>query len=416
MKTIEFTLLLIFSHLSFSQNVVTWNSQSDATTSNFGNLHPRIVMDGSGNPLLIWGNMTDESVYFSRWNGNNFITPIKLNPAWLSVATSNWMGPDIAVKGDTVYVVVKQTPESSSNSHIYLIRSFDKGNTFSSPIQVDFIGDSISRFPAITIDKSGHPVVAFMKFDPSFGDSRWVISKSNDYGNTFMTDVKASNQQGGLVCDCCPGGITNSGDTIAMLYRMNNNNLRDSWVGISNDNATSFPSGFAIENNNWTISYCPSSGPDGFIEDDTLYSVFMNGIGGTLKTYLSKSSLKSTTLNSVKPLTENIMGLSSQNYPRISSDGSASAIVWRQVVNNVVELPILFTNDLKNGFPTQFDIVDQDEIRNADVALSNGTVFVVWEDDNSGTVKYRKGTFVPVNTSILESKTVNPFEVSYSIS
>lgn len=403
------SLLLTLSLPTFSQNGISWSPQSEVATNNYGNLHPRIVMDGSGNPLVLWGNMSDESAYLSRWNGINFTTPVKINPQWLTIATADWMGPDMASKGDTVYIVMKQTPESSSNSQIYLVRSFDGGVTFSDPFQGSFIGDSISRFPTVTVDKPGHPIVAFMKFNPSFLDSRWVITKSNDYGTTFMTDVKASNQQGGVVCDCCPGGITNSGDTIAMLYRTNINDLRDSWTGISTDNATTFPAGFALENNNWNIASCPSSGPDGFIKGDTLYSVFMNGAGGKSKNYYSKSSLSNSTLNFVSPLTGFIPNLSTQNYPRINHFGNAAAIVWRQVVNNVVQLPILFTNDLSNGFPAQYDTVDLDEIRNADVALSNGNIFVVWEDDNSGTVKFRKGTFTPINTSINKIKDKNNF-------
>jgi hypothetical protein len=43
-------------------------------------------------------------------------------------------------------------------------------------------------------------------------------------------------------------------------------------------------------------------------------------------------------------------------------------------------------------------------ITNADVSLSNGNLYVIWEDDGSATVKFRKGTFTPVTTSIAENK------------
>src|SRR5205085_6805734 len=112
----------------------------------------RIALDGSGNPLVIWGNMTDQSVQFSTSNGTTFNPPMQLNPAWLTIATGSWMGPQIASHGDTIYVVVKQTPEADTSSHIYLIRSFDGGMTFMPPMQVDNILDSISRFPTVTTD------------------------------------------------------------------------------------------------------------------------------------------------------------------------------------------------------------------------------------------------------------------------
>ncbi len=281
--------------------------------------------------------------------------------------------------------------------------SFNGGASFNDPVRVDHISDSISRFPVVTTDATGNPIVGFMKFNLTFGDSRWVVTKSSDYGNTFTTDVKASGWgDSDEVCDCCPGAIISSGNTTAMLYRDNNSNIRDIWTGISNNNATTFPSGFEIDNNNWMVMSCPSSGPDGVIIGDTLYSTFMSSGSGNYRAYLSKSSISTGAVSSMTHLTGTIIGLSQQNYPRIASDGTAMAIVWKQTVSGAAQLPILFTNDIANGFPASYDTVDLDYITNADVAMSNGKLFVVWQDDESGTVKYRSGTYTQISTGINE--------------
>src|SRR6187399_144931 len=143
--TTLFTLIFI-SILADAQ--ITWNMAMDVAGSSFGNMHPRIVTNASGDPLILWNHSMN--AMFSRWNGTGFTTPVALNPAPLMVAGASWMGPDIAAKGDTVYVVFKQMPEADTSSHIYIIRSFDGGTTFSMPFQVDNIGDSISRFPTLT--------------------------------------------------------------------------------------------------------------------------------------------------------------------------------------------------------------------------------------------------------------------------
>jgi hypothetical protein len=289
---------------------------------------------------------------------------------------------------------VERTPEASDTNHIYIIRSFNGGQNFSAPVRVDFIADSISRFPTVTTDATGNPIIAFMKFNASFVDSRWVVTKSTDYGKTFSVDVKASGWGGSAeVCDCCPAAIVSAGNIAAMLYRNNKNNIRDSWMGISTNNSTSFSNGCNIDNNNWMLMSCPSSGPDGVIIGNTLYSVFMNGASGNYRNYLSKSSVSAVAVNSVIGLTGSIPGLSQQNYPRIASSGNAVAIVWQQSVSGNEQLPILFTNNINNGFPAKYDTVDLADITNTDVALLNGKIFVVWQDDNSGTVKYRKGTY-----------------------
>ena len=146
---------------------------------------------------------------------------------------------------------------------------------------------------------------------------------------------------------------------------------------------------------------CPSSGPDGVIIGDTLYSTFMSSGSGAYRTYFSKSSISTGAAN-VSNLSGAITGLSQQNFPRIATDGNAMAIVWKQTVNGAAQLPVLFTNDIANGFPGVYDTVNLADITNADVAVSNGNLFVVWQDDASGTVKYRNGTYSQINTGINE--------------
>ncbi len=402
-------LFILFSLKISAQSGITWGMGMNVSTSASGNDHPRIALDRSGNPLLVWHHSS--RAMFSRWNGTSFTTPVMLNPMNITIAGVSWFGPDIASHGDTVYVVYKQSPEASDTCHIFCVRSFNGGMTFSTPVQIDNIADSISRFPAVTTDASGNPIVGFMKFDASFGAARWVVAKSVNFGSSFSIDHKASgwSSMSSTVCDCCPGTITSSGNTVAMLYRDNNSNIRDSWAGISTNSGNSFSGGMNIDQQNWMLMSCPSTGPDGVIIGDTLYSTFMNGASGTNRTYLSKSSITGMSGSPGVTLTGNIAGLTQQNFPRIASNGNAAAIVWEQFVAGSAELPILFTDNILNGFPAMYDTVDLNDVTNADVAVGNGKVFVVWEDDASGTVKYRMGTFT--TTGINEVKEENPFTI-----
>jgi hypothetical protein len=415
-------LLLVISLGSLAQSNINWNSGTNISANSFSNMHPRIALDRKGNPLVIWGRMSDESVFFSRWNGSGFSSPLKLNTGGMTIATASWMGPDIAAFGDTVYVVMKQSPEDDTSSHICVVRSFNGGQTFSGPTRVESIGDSISRFPTVTVDATGNPVIAFMKFDPSFGSSRWVVCKSNDYGSSFSNDVKASGWNNATdVCDCCPGSVVSYGNITAMLYRNNQTNIRDTWAGISINNNLNFTKGYNIDTKNWLLMSCPASGPDGLIIGDTLYSVFMNGASNGYRNYFSKASISSMTLKSSTNLTGPISQLSQQNYPRIANHGNAVGIVWKQVVSSSDQLPILFTNDISKGFPTKFDTVDLADITNADIAISDSKVYIVWQDDNSGTVKFRSGTYATAtginenNEDILFTIYPNPVGTEFNL-
>ncbi len=154
LKTLLLLLVtaLVFTHLS---GQIMWDQPMDIAVAHFDNNHPRLSIDRNGNPLVIWGKVND--VQFTRWNGTAFTQPVKLNPTNITIANADWMGPDIAAHGDTVYVVYKQTPENLTSSHIWCMRSFDGGLNFDAPVQVEFTGDSLTRFPAITTDNQGIP-------------------------------------------------------------------------------------------------------------------------------------------------------------------------------------------------------------------------------------------------------------------
>ncbi len=406
MKNILTITLIVFALNVSAQTSLGWNNAMDVATNSSSNLHPRIVLDRNNNPLILWGQSTH--AMFSRWNGTAFSVPVALNPSSIPIFTASWAGPDIASKGDTVYVVFKESPETTGK--IYVVHSYDGGVNFSTPVQVDFIADSVSRFPTVTVDDAGNPLIGFMKFNSSFGDSRWVVAKSTDFGNSFLTDVKASGFSGGEICDCCPGQLVSAGNTIAMLYRDNLNNIRDTWVGVSTNGANSFNAGINLDQNNWMLMSCPATGPDGVLINDTLYSVFMSQATGDDLVYWSKASISNLQCSGSATITGMFTGLTQQNYPRIANNNNATAIVWKQAVSGSSQLGIYFTSDIQNGLPLNYDTVatgNLNEVVNTDVAVSNGKVYVVWQDNVSGTVKYRVGTYAVPGSIKLVSENVS---------
>ncbi len=398
MKLLYTLLLTFFFNLSFSQSVINWSPEVDIASSSFSNLHPRIVTDRTGNPIVIWGNFSNNEINFSRWDGTAFTTPVILNPSNLPVFTASWAGPDIASHGDTVYVVVKQTPEDTN--HVFIIRSFDGGITFSAPIQVEHLTDSASRFPTVATDSIGNPIVAYMKFEQGFINASYVVARSNDFGTTFGNDVLASSYLSENVCDCCPAAFISSGNYGAMLYRTNFNNFRTIWCGVSTDNCASFPFGMQVDQTGWQFNACPSTGPDGVIIGDSVYTVFMSGQTGDARCYMSPSSLTQTVSGPTRELTDSTAFVSNQNYPRIAHSGNKVAVVCKQINSNFDgQLAFFYTDDIYSGLPQTYDSLAMGNITNGDVEMTADAIHVVWQDDNSETVKYRKGTFSPTQTT-----------------
>jgi hypothetical protein len=395
-----FPLLFLLPLIQHAQ--VNWDEQIIVNTSaDYENLHPRIQLDGENNPVIIWGSTSVAGVYFSRWDGLGFTLPMKINPDDMEIFTASWAGPDLASYGDTLYIVVKENPEATAP--VYLFASYDGGVSFSAPVIVDgMIGEDISRFPAVTVNGEGQPIVAFMKLDSDFSNPRYVVSTSDDYGMSFEMDLLASDFSGGEVCDCCPVSVVAENNYVATLYRDNLDNLRNSWAGISNNGGDMFVSGIQIDQTNWTIMACPASGPDGVIIGDSLYSVFMSAADGDTKCFFSASSLLTLEDGMDLPLTDFFPEASTQNYPRAASYNNAVAMVWKQISDDNSQAPILFTENIleRSWVIDTVAHIDFYGIENADVVLSADAIHVVWQDNHFDAVYYRKGTYgTPVKTN-----------------
>ncbi|RYD56811.1 MAG: T9SS type A sorting domain-containing protein [Sphingobacteriales bacterium] len=390
MKKCFVGLSLLFSLQSFAQSTITWLAPVPVAAASYGHMHPRIVLNGSNDPVILWGSSAaGGSNMLSVWNGSGFTTPVTLNPSTLPVFTASWGGSDMAAKGDTVYVVMKNLPEETGK--VYITRSFDGGKSWSSPVGLP--ASDTSRLPAITTNDAGQPMVSYMRFGSA--GHQWVAARSTNYGGTFSPAVLASNVDG-EVCDCCPGSLVRSGNTVVSLYRNAKANVRTIWARISKDGGATFSDSLEVDNTNWQVMSCPSSGPDAILVDGELYTVFRSSVLGT-RIYLSKASLSSPQLHSVDQYGSTFSGFSQQDYPRIAHAGHNAAMVWKQVVNNKSKLCFTFADHIMHGFPANYDTLATTGTNNADIAMSPGVIHVVWEDALTGSVMYRKGLYAPVS-------------------
>lgn len=390
-------LCIWFCGPTAAQAQIIWDPAITVASPSLSHNWPRITIDGAGNPVVIWGNA--ERVMFARWNGNGFTTGVQISPVGMTIAEAGWMGPEIASHGDTIYVVFKETPENVDGKSIWCLRSLDGGETWSDAVKVDQVGSDKARFPVVTTDQEGHPVVGFMRFDPQFRDPHWVVARSQDHGNTFLPDTKASGWSGAgsEVCDCCPGSMHSSGDRIALFYRDNLDNLRECWAGLSSDRGNSFSSGMNMDRTGWRINSCPSSAIDGVILGDSVYSAFMSGAEGAARVYFSRAAFGSSggIGTHVVPITPDIR---SQNYPRVAGLGRALGVIWSQYSGDRFILPILFYSDITTGVPIAIDTLGMGQIENADIAISDDQIFVIWKDGGSKNIWFRSGTWRAPNS------------------
>jgi hypothetical protein len=396
MRLLLFTINFFITTVAIAQSGLTWLPVVDVAPSNYGNQHPRIEIDSHGSPQISWGKFSTNEIYFTKWQDTAFLSPVILNPATPAFITSA-AAEEMTVYGDTTYIVFKGVPEDTS--HMFLITSHDGGVNFSIPAQIDSLLSYSSQYPVITVDSIGNPVVGFMKFDLGFINPVYVVKRSNDFGNTFEPETLASMYLGENVSECTPGAIVCSGNISSMLYRDNFNDFRTIWCGLSNDDANTFPNFMQVDQTSWMTGNCPASGPDAIIIGDSLYTVFMSGASGEELSYLSSASLSTSFANPSIQLIDSTTGFSNQNFPRISNYGNRTSIVCRQSYNGDGQLAFFYTNDITQGISKIFDTLATGNISNEDVVMFQDTVHVVWQDDNSETIKYRKGYRSTINVN-----------------
>ncbi|REK47506.1 MAG: exo-alpha-sialidase [Bacteroidetes bacterium] len=414
------TLVFTFSFFgilqySLAQNTLNWSSPQAVVSGNsYGNLRPRAVLNGSGQVVVMWGQLGQKTQYSSVRNGNVFTAPRRIPPVGMNIFTSDWAGPDMASSGDTIFIVYKEQPEDTS--HVYISRSLDGGLNFQTPVAVDNIADSLSRFPAVAVKPGGNPVVSFMKFDPMFGDPRYVVTNSSDGGLTFSADVHASVHSGGEACDCCTASMLANSKYQVVQYRDNLNNLRNIWAAASTDDGITFTLGVPIDQTGWIVNACPSSGPDAVLFGDSLYTVWMSRSSGKSLVYFSGVDLTNGFLYNLD-ITGDFAGLSQQNYPRIDKKGDRVAVVWQQNAAGSSQIVVAYSMQGFSNLFNAYEVVAFEPgtgLSNTDVVLDDYGIHVFWSHFNSGEVRYSYAPFTA--TSISESQKTTEHLLAYPVS
>lgn len=398
--TIQTALFTLFAYSAFTQQTISWGPEiSVADGSIYGNIHPRMTLAADGSPLVVFGHATQGKLYVAKGNGAGFNAPVVLFPQTVQAYLASWTGPDITAKEDTIVVIFKAKPFDTG--HIYAVRSTDGGLTFSDTIRVDDHDTGRTFLPSVKFDMNGNPVVSYMTFD-DFADlnPQYVIAHSTDGGLSYGASVPVSPINGAEACDCCPSDLVVNGNAIALLYRNNDANIRDIFGVISTDNGQNFTTSENLENLNWNLNACPSTGPQGCTVGNNLVATAASAASGNYRVYLSSvswSDLQNPSQFTLMPPT-NATG--KQNYPRISAAGDTVVVVWEERESSN---PEVFCSVITNGnladlddYKAQINTVATGTQTNPDVIVKNGIVHVVFQDAASGDVIYRKGTITDV--------------------
>ena len=395
MKLFIAFLFIFLSVVLWSQPIISWEEEIFVTQTNqFGNTRPRITLAANDVPVVIFGKTSTGLLYTARLNGSIFDTPVTLLPGTVSSYLTTWTGPDIASKGDTVIAVFKAM--SMDLGKVYALRSIDGGITFSDTIRVDNHDSGHAWMPSLDMDENGNPSIVYMAHDASMTNPRYNVVHSIDQGITYQPEMEIALSIPNEACDCCPAEYVIDGAQHALLYRNNDANIRDIYAVYSDDDGANYSSYTNVNNLNWTLSSCPSTGPHGIFNNGKLLTSSASAASGKYRAYLSETvTSPSLILQSQTTMTppQNINGV--QNYPRISGKNDTIVLIWQEnsPSNNDIFSGITVSGSIQELVDSKAIVNDSTlgSQSNPDIIYANGKIHCVFQDAISGKVIYKRG-------------------------
>ena len=411
MKSLFVIFACSFSLSGITQTIIHWEPEifvTDGTT--FGNTRPRITLAANDIPVVIFGKTSTGLLYTARLNGSAFDTPVTLLPGTVSSYLTSWTGPDIASQGDTVIAVFKAM--SMDLGKVYAVRSTDGGITFSDTIRVDNHVSGLAWMPSLAMDENGNPSVVYMAHDASMTNPRYNVVHSIDQGITYQPEMEIALSIPEEACDCCPAEYVIDGSQHALLYRNNDVNIRDIFAVYSNDDGMTFPEYANVDELNWFVNSCPSTGPHGMFNNGNLITVSASRASGAYRTYISETSTSPTlSFQSTTMMTPPTNANGSQNYPRITGVNDTIIMVWQEAETSNTEIYSGITttgtiSEIVNSKALVNDSV-QGAQTNPDIVYANGKVHCVFQDASSGKVIYKRGIIGTLSTNALNSNPIS---------
>jgi len=326
MKPFLFFLLLPF--FSFSQYLSPSTTYIISSGPSEGYERPRIVITANNSPFVIWSKpSTPKAIKARKWNGTAFNSAFDLVTS--DLMPTGFIGPEIASKGDTVYLIFESLLHN--NHVIYLKRSFDGGFTFSDTIRVSD-NSNIHKFamPNLTVREDGNPIISYMQSTNSWTNWKQMVKTSFDFGMNFSAAVDVSDLAPGEPCDCCQSTLIASSNSVFLLFRNNNNNVRNSYIAKSIDDGISFVATQDLDDVDWILNSCPTSSPVGALLGDSMMIVRRNGGSGVNELYKSNVNVEDLQKSYFTQVESS--GSSLQDKAEIATDLSKDAFVsvWEE--------------------------------------------------------------------------------------
>ncbi len=396
-KAICFPFMLFTLSLS-AQTTLQWSDSLMVAATPLPITAPRVTLLSDGAPFITWGvSSNPPRIWSTRLENGAFTTPVSVVQGNVAPDLFGFGGYDVAVSDSQIFVVFEQT-----QTGIMLARSDDSGLSFNSPVLVQSaVSGGYVTLASVVVDGSGNPVVSYI-LDKN--GATYQVQRSTDGGLTFQEPVIANAPAAGeYVCECCTSDMLASGDSIWLVFRNNNQNLRDIWISRSTDLAVTFDVATDVDSTDWMINACPVSGPRMARAHDQLLTAWMSKAGGTGRIYLSTAQAGS--MQAMEQLEfPPALPQTSQAQPDVVASGDTMVLAFVEKLKDIV---IHFSTSGTSDLAPQVSriVTTNHALQYPSLAFGNGVVHLVYVDVSGDKVFYRTGAFSQIS-GVAEAQSV----------
>lgn len=253
------------------------------------------------------------------------------------------------------------------SSEIRFTVSKDGGSSWTVPTSVDTDTTKLTRgfFDAVLL-ANDEVAVAYLKdvkgsTKHEERDLRLAITKNGVFQAEKLIDA--------VVCDCCNiSMVVDEAGALHMVYRDNNNDIRDMSHIVSKDNGATFSAPKTLYADKWEIKGCPHAGATTVSVKNEQYATWFSGTqNGQSGFRLANSSGKLL----------KVLDASAKNT-YITADDKTAVLVWEQTAESGVSN--VFYSKLVNGkLLDSQKVIDSEYGQNASTLVFNGKVLVAYE-------------------------------------
>ena len=363
-----------------------WTNVVRLSNSSMPSQGPRLAAS-QNNVYAVWEESyrsSNNRIMFTKNvnRGNTFSTPINLTSG-IKIDSET---PDISAFGNNVYVV--WADNSTGNFDIFLVKSENRGDTFSKPINLSN-DPGVSYFPRIASD--GNNSIYIVWTDNSLGSYNILFTKSVDNNGTIYsrpTILTGNNTKGASNfpsiavsrnnsvyvvwshknnTDFDPSNTTNQTQTYDVFFTrsIDRGNTFSKPINLSNDPSNSQSAAISISRNN------------------SVYVVWADNFIGTYEVFFTKSLDGGNTFDKVMVISSNVARALS---PSISTYGNNAYAVWNDNTSGKPE--IFFTRSIDSGSTFNMPININNDTGISDLAQitpdDDGELYLVWQDNIAG--------------------------------